>query len=71
MNFLNKIKPRNERKNPATVVTTTLLVMYLISGLLLLLLALLLFKMDLSEEVVKIGVIAIYIISGFCGGFLI
>ena len=27
--------------------------------------------MDLSEEVVKIGVIAIYIISGFSGGFLI
>lgn len=71
MNLLNKIKPRNERRNPLSVMTVTLLVMYLVSGILLLFLAFLLFKMDLSEEVVKIGVIAIYIISGFCGGFLI
>lgn len=71
MNVLNRIKPRNESKNPVSVMTATLVVMYLISGILLLLLALLLLKMDLSEEVVKIGVIAIYIISGFSGGFLI
>lgn len=71
MNLLNKIKPRNEKKNPATAMGITLVLMYVISGVLLLLLALLLYNMELSEATVKIGVIAIYIISGFAGGFFI
>ena len=48
-----------------------LFVMYAISGVLLLLLAFLLYNFELSEETVRIGVIAIYIASGFAGGFLI
>lgn len=71
MNLLNRIKPRNEKKNPAMVMGITLMVMYMISGILLLLLALLLYNMELSEATVRIGVIATYIISGFAGGFLI
>lgn len=71
MNLLNRIKPRNEKRSPASVVAFALMIMYLISAILLLLLALLLYKMELSEAVVKIGVIAIYIISGFCGGFFV
>lgn len=71
MNFLNRVKPRNEKKNPVSVLGITLIVMYLISGLLLLILSALLFQFELSEEVVKIGVIVIYIASGFAGGFLI
>ena len=71
MNLMTRLKPRNEKKNPASVLVVTLMVMYLISGLLLLLLALLLYQMELSEMVVKTGVITIYIIAGFCGGFLI
>ena len=71
MNLLNRIKPRNEKRNPAAVMGITLSVMYVISGILLLLLALLLYNMELSEATVKIGVIATYIVSGFTGGFFI
>ena len=71
MNVLSRMKPRNEKKNVASVVGVTLIVMYLISGLLLLVLATLLYHFELSEETVKIGVVAVYIISGFMGGFLI
>jgi len=71
MNFKNKIKSRNEKNNPATVMGITLLVMYTISGILLLILALLLYNFELSEETVRIGVIVIYITSGFAGGFLV
>ena len=67
MNFLNRGKSRNERKNPGTVIGITLIGMYLISGLLLLFLAALLYTMELSEATVKIGVIATYIIAGFLG----
>ena len=48
----------------------SLLAAYIITGLLLLLLALLLYKLQLSESVVNIGIIAIYVISCFLGGFL-
>lgn len=71
MNLLNKIKPRNENKNPVSAMAGTLIVMYLISGVLLLVLAALLYQLELSEETVKIGVIVIYIASGSAGGFLI
>lgn len=71
MNDRNRIKPRNEKKNPATVMGTTLLVMYVVSTILLLILALLLYNMELSEETVRIGIIVIYVASGFTGGFLI
>lgn len=68
---MNRIKPRNEKKKPASAICITLIVMYAISGILLLFLALLLYNFELSEETVRIGVIVIYIVSGFAGGFLI
>ena len=48
----------------------TIGIMYAISGVMLLLLAFLLYNFELSEATVKIGVVAIYILSGFVGGFL-
>lgn len=45
--------------------------MYVTTMILLLLLALVLFKMEPQEIVTKIWLIAVYIISGFLGGFLI
>ena len=48
----------------------SLLAAYIVTGLLLLLLALLLYKLQLSESIVNIGIIAIYVISCFLGGFL-
>ena len=48
----------------------SLLAAYIVTGLLLLLLALLLYKLQLSESVVTIGIIAIYVAACFLGGFL-
>ncbi|MCI8596874.1 MAG: TIGR04086 family membrane protein [Lachnospiraceae bacterium] len=48
----------------------SLLSAYVITGILLLLLALLLYKFQLSESKVNIGVIIIYVISSFLSGFL-
>lgn len=65
-----KIKPRDAKSNPTTAILAAVFVMFLISGLLLLLLALLLYKMEPGESVIKIGIVAVYVISGLCGGFL-
>ena len=71
MNLGNRIKPRNEKKNPASVLGITLVIMYVLSGIMLLLLAALLYNFELSEEPVRIGVIVIYVASGFTGGFFV
>lgn len=70
MNMEHKMKPRDAKSNPATAVAAAVIVMFIVSGLLLLLLALLLYKMDLSESVVKVGVVVVYVISGLVGGIL-
>ena len=49
----------------------SLLCAYVITGILLLVLTLLLYKMGLSEENVNAGIILIYVISTFAGGFVI
>ena len=48
-----------------------LLCSYIITGILLLVLTLLLYKLGLSEENVNAGIILIYVISSFAGGFVI
>ena len=63
-----KIKPRDAKSNPTTAILAAVFVMFLISGLLLLLLALLLYKMEPGESVIKIGIVAVYVISGTGGG---
>ena len=52
-------------------VMVILVTMYIITGILLMLLAFLMYRMDLGEPVVNGAIIAIYIIAGFFGGFLI
>lgn len=47
-----------------------LLVMYMVTGIMLLILSVMLYKMQLSESVVSIGIVLIYVLSGFTGGFL-
>ena len=47
-----------------------LLFMYLVTGAMLLILTLLLSKMQLSESTVSIGIVIIYVVSGFLGGLL-
>ncbi len=47
-----------------------LLFMYIITGILLVILTGMLYKMQLSEGVVSAGIVVIYVVSGFLGGFL-
>lgn len=55
----------------AKAVLKSLLCSYTLTGVLLLFLAFLLFKMDLSEAFVSVGIIVIYILSCFLGGLLL
>lgn len=55
----------------AKAVLKSLLCSYTLTGVLLLILAFLLFKMDLSEGAVSVGIIVIYILSCFLGGLLL
>lgn len=63
-----RLKARDARENPAKVLAMVLFAMFVISGLLLVLLAFLLYRLELSEAVVKVAVIVIYIITGMTGG---
>lgn len=59
-------------KDPArlpVVIAKCLLAAYLVTGGALLLLALLLYRFQLSEQVVSIGIIVIYVIAAFLSGF--
>lgn len=47
-----------------------LLAGYVVMGVLLMILALLLYKIDLDEQKVTMGIIATYVISTFTGGFI-
>ena len=52
-------------------VLKSLLASYIITGILLLILAFLVYKFELDEQVVVGGIVSIYIISTFIGGFII
>ncbi len=62
---------RAEGGAKALKLLTTLLVMYVVSGVLLLVIAFLLYKFRLSEQVVSIAILAVYIVSGVLGGIMI
>lgn len=47
-----------------------LLISYIITAVFLLILALLLYKLELNEEKVTMGIVVIYVLSTFAGGFL-
>lgn len=47
-----------------------LLASYIITAVFLMILALLMYKLDLSEEKVTMGIVVIYVISTFAGGFI-
>ena len=65
-----RLRARDAKENPAKVLAVVLFIMFIISALLLLLLALLLYRLELSEAVVKVAVIIIYIVTGMSGGIL-
>lgn len=61
-----------EQKLPSILLRMmkALLTSYVITGLLLLVLAFLLYQFQLNKSVVDIGIVAIYILSCFIGGFI-
>lgn len=71
MNFKNKMRTKDTAASAGAAIGGSLFLMLAVSGVLLLLLAFLLYQLELSEEVVKAGIIIIYIVSGMGGGFLI
>ena len=52
-------------------VLSTLLIMYILTGAALFLLAYLLYKMELTENIVTIGIMVIYVVAGLVGGIII
>ena len=60
------------KQKPAKVamLIKALLAAYIITGIMLLILALMVFKMNLKQGNVEIGILLIYIASSFVGGFL-
>ena len=52
-------------------VLSTLLIMYILTGVALFVLAFLLYKMELTENIVTIGITVIYVVSGLLGGIII
>lgn len=68
----NLVQAQGEKRIRVSALTILkiLLVMYLVTGALLLILSAMLYKMQLSESVVSVGIVVIYVISGFLGGFL-
>lgn len=48
----------------------SMLASYIVTGILLMVLAFLLYKMDLDKAKVSAGIIIIYVVSSFVGGFL-
>ena len=57
-------------QDAAVRMVKALLAAYIVTGLLLLLLAFLLYKLQLAESIVNVGIIGIYVIACFLGGFL-
>lgn len=60
----------NKIRVSALTILKILLAMYLLTGVLLLALSAMLYKMQLSETAVSVGIVIIYVLSGFLGGFL-
>ena len=58
------------RSGKALLIVKTLLITYIITALLLLLLALIMYKLDPPGAVISIGLVLIYIISSFVGGYI-
>ena len=62
---------RTEGNNKIVLkIMSTLLIMYILTGAALFLLAFLLYKMELTENIVTIGIMAIYVVRDFLEGIL-
>lgn len=70
MKLERRVRTGDVKTKPTTAIFASVFVMFIISAVLLLVLALLLYKVELTEAVVKIGVVVIYVVSGLLGGVL-
>ena len=61
----------SQRSGKALLIVKALLVTYIITALLLLLLALVMYKIDPPGAVISVGLVLVYIISSFVGGYII
>lgn len=59
---------KNSLGSKSIVLIRSLLISYVVTALLLLLMALLLFKLELNENKISMGMIAVYALSCFLGG---
>lgn len=59
-----------KRSSRVTWMLKALIASYAITGVFLMILALLLYKLDLGEQKVTMGIVIIYVISTFVGGFI-
>lgn len=66
-----KVNKGQNVEQAAVWLLKSLLCAYIISGILLLLLAFLLYKLNLDEGKVAAGIIMIYVVSTFAGGFIV
>lgn len=66
----HEMKPRNAKGDPIRALAAAVFAMGIVSGLLLLLLAFILYKAEPGEPVVRIGIVAVYLIAGVTGGIL-
>lgn len=57
-------------KSKLAMIFRALFIAYIVTGILLIVLTFLLFKMELKEGQVTIGIMAIYILAGFIAGFV-
>lgn len=62
---------KKEKMSRVMWVLKSLLASYIVTGLLLLGLTFLVYKFEFDEQKVLVGIIAIYVISTFVGGFII
>lgn len=69
MERMRKGDPEKGRVS-ALLLGKCLLAAYIVTGGLLMLLAFLLYRMDLSEKMVSVGIVAVYAVSAFLAGFL-
>lgn len=70
MKLEHRVKPRDTKSNPMTAIFASVFAMFIISALLLLILALILYKAEPGESVIKVGIVVVYVVAGFLGGFL-
>ena len=64
------MKMKWKRNMQVMWILKTLLACYFVTGVLLLVLSFLLYRFELSEQVVTAGIVATYVISTFAGGFV-